>query len=178
MRILFFILVSIFISQCSKPNLEDVKVLTDEKEYPSETAYNIEYIYSDSAKVKAKLKAPYMEKYESDNPYIEMSKGMNVTFFDRDKQPSSFLKADYGIRYDNKKITEAKGNVVVVTTNGDTLTTEHLVWNEKKNKVFSKSKVRVRTEDEIIYAEEFETDPDFNEYKFKKVIMTINLKDD
>ena len=49
------------------------------------------------------------------------------------------------------------------------------MWDEKKDKVFSEKFVRVRTEDEIIKSEGFESDPSFSEYRFKNIKGIINL---
>lgn len=177
-RFLFMVIAILYIfNACQKANLDDVEELTDEKTYPVEKAKNIEYTYSDSAKTKAILKAPLMEKYVVEDPFIEMKQGLKVRFFNDQKKPNSSLRADYGKRYINRKLTECKGNVVAVNTDGDTLTTEHLIWNEKTNKIYSEKFVRVRTEDEIIKGEGFETDPSFSEYQFKNINMTINLRD-
>ena len=144
---------------------------------PVEVARDILYIYTDSAKIKAEIKTPLMEKYMDDETYMEMKEGLDVTFFDANQHPSGHLRADYGIRYPDKKIMEVKGNVVVVNINGDTLNTEHLTWDEKNERIYSDNFVRVRTEDEVIKSEGFESDPTFSEYKFKKIKGVINLRE-
>jgi len=189
-KILFFYLditffLAVFIANfvlfsCNKPKLKDVEALTSEEVFPIETAKDIEYIFSDSAIVKAKLIAPLMKKYATDDhdDYLELSEGLHVTFFNEFKEPSSFLRADHGIQYINRKIIEVTGNVVVVNTRHDTLNSEHLIWDEKNDKVFSHKFVRVRTEDEIIHSEGFETDLGFTQYKFKNIKGIISLRED
>lgn len=177
MRLKYLSIFLLFIFGCQNANLEDVEEITNEEVFPAEKAAHVTYVYSDSALIKAVLKTPYMEKYLVEDPYIEMPKGMEVTFFNSYGDEQSYLKANYGIRYTESKLTECEGNVVVVNIEGDTLMTEHLIWDEKKDKVYSEKFVRVRTEDEIINSEGMETDPDFSEYKFKNIKGIINLED-
>ncbi len=178
--ILFTLLVSFIVclTACKKVKLEKVEALTEESELPVETARDIVYVFTDSARLKAEIRTPLMEKYTYDEPYMEMKEGLNITFFDPNHQPNGYLRADYGIRYIDKKIMEAKGNVVVVNMQGDTLNTEHLIWDEKNEKIYSDNFVRVRTADELIKSEGFESDPSFTEYKFKKIKGVINLKEE
>ncbi len=177
-QILFFFIIIflLFSSACNKAKLEDVEALTNEEVFPAEIAKDIEFTFSDSGKVKGILLAPLMESYQGNAPYREMKKGLTVTFYNNNI-PSSFLRANYGIQHINKKLIEVKGNVVVVNTNNDTLTTEQLFWNQRKAKVYSEKYVRVRRKNEIIKSQGFESDPEFKEYKFYDIRGVINLKE-
>jgi len=46
----------------------------------------------------------------------------------------SELRSNYAISYENSDIMEAKENVVVVNKKGETLNTEHLIWEKKTEK--------------------------------------------
>ena len=41
------------------------------------------------------------------------------------------LTANYAIYYENRKLWEAKGNVVVVKSDGKNLYTQQLFWNQQ-----------------------------------------------
>ena len=174
--LLIVILISIFAVSCKKGDLKKVQLLTDERVFPSESGKNIEFLYSDSAHVRAKLTAPIMETFQANDPYIEMSKGMTLTFYDDKGNTKGFMRSDYAIRYPNRRTMEAKNDVVVVNLKGDTLRTEHLIWDEIKGKIYTNKVVNVKTKDEIIKSQGLESNETFSNYTFKNVIGTIKLK--
>ncbi len=159
--------------------MEDVEKLASFNLAPVETARNITYIYSDSAIIRAKLVSPLMEKYLSDKGeyYYELKKGVNITFFDVHQNENGFLTADYGVHYPDRKIMIARGNVMVVNKLGDTLNTDELIWDEKAEKIYSEKFVSVKTSEQIIKSQGFETDPSFTRYKFKNIKGVISLQE-
>jgi LPS export ABC transporter protein LptC len=176
MKRYFYILICLTIfSNCKKNNLQEINALISEKLYPTETAKDVVFILSDSGNIKAKLITPLMQTFMTEEPYMEMKKGVNVTFYDKKAVPKGFLKADYGIQYINKKTIEVKENVVVVNTKGDTFTTEYLIWNERKDRIYSNKYVRVKTKDEIIMGKGFESDLTFTNYEFSDIKGIISL---
>ena len=70
---------------------------------------------------------------------------------------------------------EAKNTVKVKNVNGDLLETEHLVWNEKTEMVYTEEFVKITTKDEVIYGEGLESNQDFTKYTIKKISGTIML---
>ncbi|MBC8342798.1 MAG: LPS export ABC transporter periplasmic protein LptC [Bacteroidetes bacterium] len=173
--LIFFLGIFIIFQACQKTSLEDVEIITKERDIPNETALNIEFIFSDSGIVKAKIESPLMELYRGEKPFTEMKNGLKATFYDADGNTNAFLTAKYGKRFSTEKLIELKDSVVVVNVKGDTLKTQELFWDERKDKVYSKRAVRVKTDDEIIYSNGFESDPTFSYYKFYKITGTISL---
>lgn len=104
-----------------------------------------------------------------------MPKGLKATFYDDSLHVKSFIKSNYGIRYTNKETTELKNNVMVINVYGDTLTTEDLIWDENKNKIYSNDIVTVKTPKEIIVSKGFESNPTFTKYKFYHLKGTVSV---
>ena len=77
-KISLFILLSILLSAC-EIDLSMVKLYAKAENSPIETAKNIKIIYSDSARVQVEVTTPKMERYESENPYFEMTKGLRLS---------------------------------------------------------------------------------------------------
>lgn len=176
MKNLLFLIIIIFISCNGKDNLEKAGKITNETVLPLEVGKNIEFVYSDSAIIKAILKAPLMESYSQlEDPYIEMQEGLDVTFFGNNRQPSSFLTAKYGIQKTNQKIIEVRDSVVAINTQGDTLRSEELIWDEVKNKIFSDKQVTIKTTDETIIGQGFRSNPQFTEYEFFRIIGQFTI---
>ncbi len=173
-NILLYSTFCVLLSSCEN-DLSKVKLYAKAENSPVETAKNIKIIYSDSAKVQVEVKAPQMDRYETENPYFEMPKGLQATFFDDQLRVKSKMDADYGIRYEREQKMEARKNVVVVNERGEQLNTEHLIWDEKKEKLMSDEFVKITTKDEVIYGNGFEANQDFSKYKIFNVKGTFPI---
>ena len=49
------------------------------------------------------------------------------------------------------------------------LETEVLIWDQKKEKVYTEEEVVITTANEVIYAQGFISDPNFSDYTLKKI---------
>ena len=156
-------------------DIEKVKLLSSRNVEPVESAHNIRILYSDSAKVQVEMTAKEMNHYATENPYIEMPRGLHALFYDDSMRVKSRLSADYGIRYERDERMEAKKNVVVVNERGDTLNTEHLIWEQRSEKLKSDEFVKITTRDRIIYGTGFEANQDFTRYKIFNIKGTFPI---
>jgi len=169
------ILVSTFFFIACENDIEKVKLLGQHEQSPVESAKNIKIIYSDSAKVEVELTAPVMNHFITESPYLEMPKGLKAIFYDDALNVKSRMTADYGIRYERDQKMEARKNVVVVNEKGEQLNTEHLVWDERREKLLSDEFVKITRKDEIIYGTGFEANQDFTKYKIFNIKGTISV---
>jgi LPS export ABC transporter protein LptC len=168
------LLLSIFIFGCEN-DLKKVNMVTQVQNLPTQSAKNIEVIYSDSATVKVRLTAPVSEEYQSEDPYIVFPKGIKAIFFQKDLSAKTTLTANYAINREKKRIMEARGNVIVVNEKGETLNTEHLIWDENTKKVYTNEFVKITTPDKIIFGQGMEADQTFTKYKIFKIKGTVNV---
>jgi len=152
-----------------KNDIETVNLLTArDNDKPFEISKNIELIHSENGQVQLVVKAPLLERYIGERPYLEMTQGITVIFYDSLLNETSKLTANYAINYENDRITEARNNVVVVNDKNETLNTEHLIWDEQKAIIFSNVFVKITTENEILFGEGFEADERFDKWHLKK----------
>ena len=161
---------------CSS-DLEKIKEIqiTNNENYPTETMQNAKLIYSDSAIVRVILNASQMDRFVGDKPYLEITKGLKMQFFNPFGGKESELTAQYAKIDEEKNLMEAKNTVKVKNIDGDMLETEHLIWNEKTEMVFTEDFVKITTKDEVIYGEGLESNQDFTKYTIKKIRGTIML---
>ena len=161
---------------CSS-DLEKIKEIQInlEEDYPVETLQNAKLIYSDSAIVRVVLNAAQMDRYVGDEPYLEITKGLQVQFFNPSGSKQSELTALYAKIDEERNLMEAKNTVKVKNVNGDLLETEHLLWNEKTEMIYTQEFVKITTKDEVIYGKGLESNQDFSKYTIKKISGTIML---
>ncbi|HIN38660.1 MAG TPA: LPS export ABC transporter periplasmic protein LptC, partial [Flavobacteriales bacterium] len=67
-------------------DLEKVKIISSKGHFPTESLKDAVVYYSDSAIVKVKLKAPKMDHFAGENPYIELPEGIDLIFFDTNNE--------------------------------------------------------------------------------------------
>ncbi|HIO67785.1 MAG TPA: LPS export ABC transporter periplasmic protein LptC [Flavobacteriales bacterium] len=150
--------------------------MVDEK-FPAEVLSDAVVLYSDSAILKARLTAPKMEHYLEKEPYVELTEGINLVFYSEDGEITSHLTANYAINYERQDRMEAKGDVVFINEVGEKLNTEHLIWNQKEERIYSEEFVKITTADEIIWGEGFESNQSFTNFKIKHIKGTILVED-
>lgn len=156
-------------------DIRKVKLVTAQKKLPLQDARELEVLYSDSAMLKVKLTAPVSQRYETPSPYIEFPKGLKALFYEKE-QVKSTLTANYAINREKERMMEARGNVIVVNEKGERLNTEHLIWDEAREKIFTKEFVKITTTDKIIFGQGMEANQDFSVYKIFNIKGTINVK--
>lgn len=172
---LLIIVLELFFS-CEN-DINTVNIITNKDKSPTETSRNVEIIYSENADVLVKANASLMNRYINDKTsYMEMPEGVKVLFYDSLKSIESSLKANYAVYREKEKIMEARNNVEVVNRKGEKLNTEHLIWNEQKEKIYSDVFVKITTDDEILFGEGLEADQYFDKWKIKKPKGTISVK--
>jgi LPS export ABC transporter protein LptC len=102
---------------------------------------------------------------------------MKIEKYDSKMNIVSSITAEYAKNFDRDDRWEAKNNVIATNLNGDTLKTEYLVWDTKKQKIFSDQFVKFIRTDKTITGIGFESNQDFTEYKIKDIkgILYVNM---
>lgn len=141
-------------------------VLDPKKEYAS----NIEMLYSDSARIKAKINAGLMIKYNNQrDSYEEFTNGIEVAFYDREERVSSVLIGKYAIRYSGEDLIYIRDSVVWESINDEKLETSELIWDDRKQLIYSKKFCVIKRPGETILSQGFEANQDFTEIKLNAI---------
>jgi LPS export ABC transporter protein LptC len=133
-------------------------------EGPENIIENITAVYTDSARVKARVKAPQQEILRNgDNEY---TKGMNIKFFDENEELENTLTCEYAIKDIKTGIWTIRGNVIITNIKkNEKLNTEELYWNASEDRIWTEKFVRIETEDQILTGTGLESDQRFSEYE-------------
>lgn len=164
-KIIFFLLIGIAVSACEN-DLKDVeKISAKSVAVPVDKSTGVEIIYSDSARVKAKLITPELLHYNTAKPYYEMNKGITVIMYDDLLQETTRITSDYAVQRQNEKIVELRKNVVVTTKKGETFKSDELIWDQNTRKCYSNKLVSIITNNQTIYGTSFWAKEDFSYYE-------------
>ncbi len=162
---------------CScKNDIDIINTFTEIHNLPTQSVRNLETIYTDSGKIQIKLLAPELRRFSNvEEPYIEFPTGIKVVFYDHNQKPESQLTAKYAIYFEANELWEARDSVIAVNNLGDTLNTELLFWDEKKELIYTDKFVKITTENEVIWGEGLEANQEFTDWKIKNVKGTIYI---
>ena len=160
-------------------DLADINRLFDPDAVAMEVAYDVEMLYSDSAVVQVRIRAPRMIRHiDKSEPRQEFPDGMDVDFFGSGQRVDSQLRSDYAIRFDKKKQIVVRDSVVWLGSGGEQLDTEELTWDERTGKVFTNRFVTLRRPEEIVYGVGFEANQDFSRATIKAVEGRIKVQEE
>lgn len=159
---------------CQNNNIDKIKAFSHPPGSPEVVAENLEVLYSDSAVIRFKLTTPQLKIYEDEEvPYNEFPLGFKIEQYNAQNEITSCIEALYGKYYEEKELWEAKQNVVAVTKDNDTLKTELLYWDEKKDKIYSDQFVKFIRKEQIITGIGFESDLQMKNWKIINVKGTV-----
>ena len=159
----------LFLFSCGKENA-DIEHTFDEDQVRYEEALDVSMVYSDSAVLRVEVSGPRMLRYlDRDNPRQEFPDGIKVVFYSTNGGASSTMTADVATRYDKTNEIHIRNNVVWESYSGERLETEELIWQERKEKVYSNRFVKIQKPDEVIYGYGFEANQEFTEWTINAV---------
>ncbi len=160
-------------------DIEKVKEFTNPDTLPTEILHNLELKYSDSGQTNVLLKARVMYSYTGPEAKTVFPEGLEILFLDGRMQVRSSLQANYGINHPHQKLLVVKNNVVVINKEkNERLDTEELVWNQRKQLIYTDAHVKITTPDKIIFGKGLEADESFRKRTIKNVSGEVLVEED
>ena len=142
---------------------------------PIEQIKGAQLLHTENGKVKVKVLANSIERFQDFQPALIFPNKLEVYFYNDSSHLQSTLIADYASIDEEKKIMLAKNNVILISTDDKKLETDELVWDENKNKIYTDKKVKITTGKEVVFGEGFTSTTDFKEYSITKVHGTFDF---
>ena len=170
--ILLFTAMFVFSCQINPQKMEALVKDTDEPVVISE---DVEWFYTKNGNASHRLTSPKVHRFDGEKDYIEFPLGLEVFSFNPLGEQEAFMKSDYAIQHLDDKIIEAKGGVLLENSKGEKLETESLVWDEKREQIFTEALVKITKQGQLIIGEGFESNTSFNKYTLTNSRGIINL---
>lgn len=171
-----FILGCFFVWSCEN-DIQQVQNL-NKKAISVEEGKQIESYLSENGKVKAKLIAPLMLRYQKDTPKVEFPKSLHVDFYNDSTKIESKLSAKYGRYMENENKVFLRDSVVVFNIKGDTLYCNELYWDQRKSVFYSDKNVILRQPNHKVYGKGMTADQNFKWVTIKQPYNgTLNVPD-
>lgn len=153
---------------CKKNDIEKIKAFSAPKNLPVLEASNFQTLSTDSGTIRFSLKAKKLLRFENEGKvFHEFPQGLLLKKFDENQQIISSIQADYAKEFIKEQRWEATNNVIVTNQKGDSLKTEHLIWDEKHETIFTEEYVKIVSADKIITGTGLISDQNMLNWKIK-----------
>lgn len=129
-----------------------------------ETGYDIEGVYSQSANLKAVLRAKEMRRVRADTPYVEFPKKMHVDFYNEQGALESVVEANYAQYLETMGKVLLRDSVLVYNMKGDTLRCKYLWWLQQEERFYTEDSVFIRSPTQRINGTGMTAKADFSQY--------------
>ena len=165
---------AILVFACKNTNIEQIKAFALSDTLPTIEAENFETLFTDSGQIRFSLKTTKLLRFENEGKeYFEFPEGMELVKFNDKNEVISSITSDYAKQFVKEQKWEAKNNVVATNSQGDTLKTEHLIWEEKTEKIYTEEFVTIIRPDQTITGVGFTSDQEIKKWKIKDLKGTI-----
>ena len=154
-----------------------LKQINQFNENPVGIAYDIHMTYTDSAEVKAILTAPLNLDYTHLSfKYSEFPEGLKIIFYN-DNNEENTVVADYGILYNQTKIVDLQGNVVLLSNDGSRLETSQMYWDSEKEWLFTEQPFTFKNINYDMAAIRLDTNKEFSKFQTGNLTGTMLVKE-
>ena len=160
-----------------KKNLADA--ISENDTLPSMTSRGVTTLISDSGITRYKIVTEeWIIHDKKEPPCWAFEKGVYLEKFDSLFHKDASIQADTAYYYEKKKLWELKGNVEVLSQNGDKFNTELLFWHEKEKRIYSDKFIRIEQKDKILTGYGFESNQELTEYQIFNNTGIFTIKDE
>lgn len=147
----------------------------------TEYSENLSITQSENGLKSYHFETPLMESYGvARDPYREFRKGIKITLYEDNaaSKVSAVLTANYAIFYEDRKLWEAKGDVVAENVDGRKLYTSQLFWNQATHRIYSNVDSKIVDGDEVYNCEGFESDEAMKDWTYRKLKGVTYISDE
>lgn len=130
--------------------------------------YTVEYLFSDSAILQAKMTAGRVTERAVEKPseaFHELAGGVRIDLYDYYGRTTGIILADSAIFFDQKHEAVLYENVVLRNKKRETMETDSIFWSQTKDSIYTQAPVHITTSAQEIFAREgLRAKADFSTY--------------
>lgn len=163
---------------CENNEIDKIQPFISPENLPTLEIKNFESLITDSGVIRNSIKAPLLLQFENNSKsFLEFPNGMKFIQYNEKKEIISSISADYAKQFVKEEKWEAKNNVVVTNEKGDSLKTEHLIWEEKTEKIYTEEFVKIISPDKVITGIGLTSNQNMSDWNIKNVkgIIYVNV---
>lgn len=161
-----------------KNDLDRVAAIEVAADAPDRVTTNAEYFYSDSGRVRNRLRAGTINEFLTEGrEHTVMTNGVELTFYDASGAAGSVLTARRGSILSKQHRMEVDEQVVFTNVRGEKLETEQLIWSQDSDRVWTSKPVKITRAQDIIYGQGLDANEDFTHYTIRNITGSLAVDD-
>jgi len=143
--------------------------VVDRSTLPKLHATEITTVISDSGITRYRISSPRWDVYDkASQPYWEFPNGIHFERFDLNLKVDANIHSQYARFDENEQLWELRGKVKATNLQGELFETEHLFWNQREERIYSDTLIRVTQASHIITGLGFESNQSMSRYSIRK----------
>ncbi|WP_299885388.1 LPS export ABC transporter periplasmic protein LptC [uncultured Lacinutrix sp.] len=162
-----------------KNNFQEVQKIGVSANEPQGIAEKINAKRTDSGRVVANLISKKMLDYGNrDFAYSEFPEGVILHIYDgNNSKTKTTIVSDYAILYSETDVIDLQGNVIIATSQKDSLFAEQLYFDQNKEWLFTNSAVTYKSKDYITHGNGFDSNRDFSKAEVLEIKGTFAVSE-
>jgi LPS export ABC transporter protein LptC len=167
-----------YFSSCSGDKNEFGKAITSRDSTSMMTTRGITSLISENGIIKYKITAEEWEWFDQFKPpYQAFEKGIYLEVYDSTLEVVSSIYADTAYYYMEKELWELRGDVHAENESREKFDTQLLFWNQRYERVYSDTTIKIEQEDQMIIGKGFQSNQDFSVYSIIKTKGVFPIKE-
>ena len=168
------VVVLFLLFSCHSNLHEQIDPVLDRADIPRLHSLDVTTVVSDSGITRYRINTPQWDMFDrSSQPYWEFPYGVHFERFDEQLVVDANIYAEYAKFLENEQVWELRGDVRATNIQGELFETEQLFWNQKTEKIYSDSLIKITQEDFIIIGKGFESNQEMTKYDVKHTQWVI-----
>ncbi|MBP3762303.1 MAG: LPS export ABC transporter periplasmic protein LptC [Bacteroidales bacterium] len=150
----------------------------DRKDPPMQIVKDASVWRSEEGRLQLELTAPYVVQYREPDTRTHYPKGVDLRFYDAERNIKTYIRADKATSFDDKDILYAKDSVVIIDYgSGDTIYLEDITWRSKEDVVYSNRPVRAVNGNRVTFGDGFSSDAKLTNLRVIRQRGTIEFEE-
>ena len=150
----------------------------DRKDPPSQIIRDARVWRSEYGRLQMELTSPLIVQYRQPDTRTHYPQGVNLCFYDSQRQLQTTISANKAISYDDQDILYARDSVVIIDhTNSDTIYLEDITWKSKEDVIYSNRPVRAVNGARLTFGDSFVSDAKLTNLRIKRQRGTIEFEE-
>ncbi len=172
------VVVLFLVVACTEEKHDKIDAIADRAAFPRMKSTEITTVVSDSGITRYRITAPEWNIYDKAiQPYWEFPKGIHIERFNLSFNVDANIHSNYAKFFENEQLWELKGNVRATNIIGELFETEQLFWNQRDEKFYSDSLIRITQTTRIISGVGFDSNQSMTQYTIRKGQAVLPFKE-
>ena len=165
------VVVLLFLSAaCSSDKKDFLPKFEDRSAVPGMYTDSVTTLISDSGRIRYRIITEVWKVFDkASDPYWFFPKKIYFERFNDSLKTESLVQSDTARYYTNRKLWELKKHVRMVSLKGENFETALLYWDQRQQRIYSDSFIRIEQKDQVITGYGFESNETLTKYKIFKV---------